>query len=113
MIANHASTRTTQLRSPQGVDGGWTSPPPAVDPLPQIAEYTRGRTPDVPIIERNGVDVGDQSFPFSSLTLMVLWCHQECERHFEGVVNLAAVEAKREAFAHARKGGHDAIATRR
>src|SRR5262249_16490707 len=40
-------------------------------------------------------------------------CHQERERHFEGVVNFAILDAKREAFAHAREGGQDAIATRR
>ena len=42
---------------------------------------------------------------------MILRCHQESKRQFEGVVNLAIVDAKREAFAHAREGGQDAIAT--
>jgi hypothetical protein len=43
---------------------------------------------------------------------MILRCHQESERRLEGVVNLAAVEVKREAFVHPREDRQDAIATR-
>src|SRR5262249_38296404 len=85
----------------------------SVDSLPQIVEDTRGRTPNVTVVERNGVDAGDQSVPFRSLTLIILRCHQENERHFKGVVNLVAAEAKRKALAHARDGGHDAVITGR
>ena len=44
---------------------------------------------------------------------MILRCHQESEGHFEDVIDLIAAEANREAFAHAREDGQDAIATRR
>src|SRR5262245_5428102 len=84
---------------------------PFVDLLPQIAEYTPRHTPDFAAVERNGVDGGDQSVPFRSLAHMILRCHQERERHFEDVVNLAIVDAEREAFANARESGQDAIAT--
>jgi hypothetical protein len=39
-----------------------------------------------------------------------LWRHQESERHFEGVVNLVAVQLKCKARSHARDHGHDAMA---
>src|SRR5262245_46288402 len=83
-----------------------------VDSLPQIAEYARGHSPNFAVVERNRVDAGDQPVPFCVFTLIIFRFHQEGEWHLEGVVNLVAVDAKRKTFAHTRKGGQDAIATR-
>src|SRR6185437_16750291 len=45
-----------------------------------------------------------------ALTLVVLWCHQERERHFESIINFALVQSKRKAQAYSRERGQDAMA---
>src|SRR5262249_34135067 len=84
-----------------------------VDPLTKIAQYACSHAPNSILFELDGGDAGTQLVPWRLLALVILRCHQEGQRNFEGGVDLARTDPKCEAFADAREGRHNAVATRR
>src|SRR6516165_282650 len=78
----------------------------------QISNYARGRAPNVAAAELHGVKAEVEPIPVAAFAPVILGRHQEAERHLESVIGLVAVQPKREAWSHACKHGHDAIAER-
>src|SRR6185503_3729212 len=107
-LAPLAATLPLQGRDKQEKRAG-VSP---VNPIVQIAQYTRRHAPDVALAEGDGIIVPRHALPVAHMALHVGLIHQERQRHLEYVVDLRGVEREREAGRDARDHRNDAVTER-
>src|SRR5262249_16466349 len=75
-----------------GLAGGGKPFSRLIDPFVQIAQNTRGHTPDITLTERHGVVFPCHALPVAAVQRVVLRVHQEGERYLEGVGDLRLVD---------------------
>src|SRR6202035_4131763 len=79
-----------------------------IETFVEVAQDTGGHAPNVALAERHGVVAADHALPVAAVQRVVLHVHQEGERHFEGFIDLRAVEREPMARIDARHRRQDA-----
>src|ERR1700737_579530 len=96
-------TGSGKFRSRSALAGSWRT-----NPLVEYAQDPRRCAPDIALRIRHGVISALHAAEFLAVQLMVRRIHQKGQRHLEGIVDLAVVDAQRKTGPDARDRRQDA-----